>query len=196
MRSLTTPPYDHEGLVQVLTEAKRIGTIGSASCADVIRHSAYFADALPADVDRVLDLGSGAGVPGLIVAVLRPQLRVTLVDRRAKCTDALHRAVSILGLGERVEVCCDDAEHLSRLPNWHRSFDAVMSRGFGPPLPTLALSALFVRLGGVIVVSEPPADIPDRWQGIDLARMGLSSPQRIGSVGVFHVEQEASTTEA
>lgn len=196
MRSLTTPPYDHEGLVQILTEAKRIGTIGSASCADVIRHSAYFADALPADVDRVLDLGSGAGVPGLIVAVLRPQLRVTLVDRRAKCTDTLHRAVSILGLGERVEVCCDDAEHMSRLPHWHRSFDAAMSRGFGPPLPTLALSALFVRLGGVVVVSEPPADMPDRWQGIDLARMGLSSPQRIGSVGVFHVEQEASTTEA
>ncbi|MEK7410176.1 MAG: RsmG family class I SAM-dependent methyltransferase [Actinomycetota bacterium] len=195
MRSITDPPYDHEGLLQVLTEAKRIGTIGTASCADVIAHSAWFADALPADVGRVIDLGSGAGVPGLIVAILRPKLHVTLVDRRAKCADALHRAVSVLSLGDRVSVCCDDAERLNRLPNWHRSFDAAMSRGFGPPLSTLAVSVLFVRLGGVVVVSEPPADVPDRWHGTNLAGMGLSNPQRIGSVGVFHVEQDASTPE-
>lgn len=195
MRSLTTPPYDHEGLLQVLSEAKRIGTIGTASCADVIGHSTWFADALPADVGRVIDLGSGAGIPGLIVAVLRPKIQVTLVDRRAKCADALHRAVSILSLGERVSVCCDDAERLSRLPNYYRSFDAAMSRGFGPPLPTLALSVLFVRHGGVVVVSEPPADVPNRWHGVNLAGIGLSNPQRIGPLGVFHVEQEASTTE-
>lgn len=188
MQSQTVPPDDHEGLLRVLGEAQRIGTLGAAPCAEIIRHATWFADALPPDANRVIDLGSGAGVPGLIVAMVRPELQITLVDRRTKCADALHRAVSALDLAERVSVHCGDVENLCRLPDWHRSFDAAISRGFGPPLRTLILSALFVRLGGVVIVSEPPNDVPNRWAHIDLAGMGLSSPQRCGPVAVFHVE--------
>lgn len=192
MQSETVPPYDHEGLLRVLGEAQRIGTLGAAPCAEVIRHATWFADALPPDANRVIDLGSGAGVPGLIVAMVRPKLEITLVDRRAKCADALHRAVSVLDLAERVSVRCEDVENLCRLPGWHRTFDAAISRGFGPPLRTLTLSALFVRLGGVVVISEPPDDEPNRWASIDLAGMGLSGPQRLGPVSVFHVEHATS----
>lgn len=195
MQPITVPPYEHEGLLRVLGEAQRVGTLGPAPPAETIRHSTWFADALPSDVDRVIDLGSGAGVPGLIVALVRPRLQVTLVDRRAKCTDALHRAVSALALASRVTVCCDEVENLCRLPDWHRRFDAAMSRGFGPPLRTLTLSALFVRVGGVVVMSEPPDDVPDRWENIDLERMGLGDPQRVGPLAVFHVEHATEAGE-
>ena len=193
MQSATAPPYSHEGLLRVLTEAQRIGTLGSAPITEIIRHSTWFADALPTDVIRVVDLGSGAGVPGLIVAVVRPMLRMTLIDRRTKCADALVRAVSVLDLTERVSVRCADAEELSHLPGWHGSFDAAISRGFGPPLRTLTLSARFVRIGGVVVISEPPDEIPDRWAGIDLVGLGLRGPHRIGPVAVFHVEHGSPT---
>jgi len=188
MQSATVPPSDHAGLLRVLGEAQRIGTLGATPCAEIIRHATWFADALPPDVNRVIDLGSGAGVPGLIVAIVRPKVQVTLVDRRAKCADALQRAVSILDLGERVTVRCEDAENLSRPSGWAQSFDAAISRGFGPSMRTLYLSALFVRLGGVVVISEPPNDVPNRWADIDLDRLGLSGPQRLGPVAVFHVE--------
>lgn len=195
MQSATAPPYSHQGLLRVLGEAQRIGTLGSAPSTEIIRHSTWFADALPADAIRVIDLGSGAGVPGLIVAVVRPMLQMTLVDRRTKCIDALVRAVSILDLAERVGVRSADAEDLSHLPDWQGSFDAAISRGFGPPLLTLTLSAQFVRVGGVVVISEPPDEIPDRWAGIDLDSLGVTGPQRIGPVAVFHVEHRSPTIE-
>ena len=188
MSSALEPPVDHEGLLQVLGEAQRIGTLGSTPISETIRHSTWFADALPSDAVRIIDLGSGAGVPGLIVALCRPTVEMTLVDRRTKCADALVRAVNVLGIADRVIIRCADAADLSRLPDWRHSFDAAISSGFGPPLATLALSALFVRLGGIAVISEPPEDEPDRWAGIDVTKHGVSNPQRIGPVAVFHVE--------
>lgn len=192
MQSATVPPDEHEGLLRVLGEAQRIGTLGSAPCAEVIRHATWFADALSPEAIGVIDLGSGAGVPGLVVALARPKAHVTLVDRRTKCTDALLRAVVALNLSERVSVRNDDVENLSREPGWQQAFDAAISRGFGPPLRTLTLARLFVRVGGVVVISEPPEDVPDRWGGIDLVGMGLSEPHRLGPVAVFHVEHGSS----
>ncbi|MFA5774405.1 MAG: RsmG family class I SAM-dependent methyltransferase [Ilumatobacteraceae bacterium] len=188
MQSAAVPPVDHEGLLRVLGEAQRIGTLGQAPLAEIIRHATWYADALPAETNRVIDLGSGAGVPGLIIALVRPNAQITLVDRRAKCTDALLRAVAVLNLGDRVGVRRDDVEHLSRQPEWRESFDAAVSRGFGPPHQTLMQARLFVRVGGVVVISEPPADVPHRWIGIDLGQLGLSGPHRLGPVGMFHVE--------
>lgn len=195
MQLATIPPYDHEGLLRVLGEAQRIGTLGSAPLVEIIRHSTWFADALPASINRVIDLGSGAGVPGLIVAMTRPMLHLTLVDRRAKCADALCRAVSALGLTERVHVVCQDVERLSRSADWEKSFDAAISRGFGPPARTLRLSALFVRRNGVVAISEPPGDKPNRWANIDPADIGLSLPQRLGPIAVFHVEHSTTILE-
>ena len=191
MQSTAEPPVGHEKLLQVLAEAQRIGTLGSGQISETIRHSTWFADTLPRDTARVIDIGSGAGVPGLIVAIVRQTVHVVLVDRRTKCTDALTRAVHALGLADRVSVCCADASDLAQLSDWRHSFDAAMSRGFGPPVTTLTLSALFVRVGGVVVISEPPADAPDRWAGIDLATQGLSGPLRVGPVAVFHVEHRS-----
>jgi hypothetical protein len=94
-----------------------------------------------------------------------------------------------------VSVRSEDVADLCRLPDWHRAFDAAISRGFGPPLRTLTLSALFVRPGGVVVVSEPPDHVPDRWAGIDLARIGVSGPHRLGPVAVFHVEHVTTGSE-
>lgn len=181
-------PVDHEGLIRIFSAAQRIGALGTQPVKDMISHACAFADALPLSVRTCVDLGSGAGVPGLVIAVARPEVRLTLVDRRSKRTDALQRAVKALGIEQQVSVVCADVESFARTANIKHSFDAACARGFGPPEFTLEWSAELVKAGGVIVVSEPPPGSPDRWQEINLSALGVSEPSRIGPVAMFHVE--------
>lgn len=181
-------PAEHEGLIRIFSAAQRIGALGTQPVKDMISHACAFADALPLSVRTCVDLGSGAGVPGLVIAIARPEVQITLVDRRSKRTDDLQRAVKTLGIEQQVSVVCADVESFTRTVNIKHSFDAACARGFGPPEFTLKWSAELVKTGGVIVVSEPPPGSPDRWQGTNLSTLGVSEPTRIGSVAMFHVE--------
>ena len=181
-------PAEHEGLIRIFSAAQRIGALGTQPVKDMISHACAFADALPMSVQTCVDLGSGAGVPGLVIAIARPEIQITLVDRRSKRPDALQRAVKALGIEQQVSVVCADVESFARTGKIKHSFDAACARGFGPPEFALKWSAELVKAGGVIVVSEPPPGSPDRWQGIDLSAVGVSEPTRIGPVAMFHVE--------
>ncbi len=164
MSSQTAPE-----LVAALEDAQRLGFLGSRPIPDVIAHARGFVRALEAqpDITSVLDLGSGGGLPGLVIAHDLPTMRVTLLDRRAKRTDALERVVRRLGWQERIEVVCQDVETFRR----DETFDAVVARGFGPPAFTLSSAARLVRSGHPIVISEPPDT--DRWDDDLLRRLGL-----------------------
>ena len=99
----------------------------------------------------ILDLGSGGGVPGLVLAHDQPTWHVTLLDRRRTRTDFLARMVRRLGWQDRVDVRTGDAETVDGPP-----FDAVVARGFGPPVHTLTTALGWVRADGLVVISEPP----------------------------------------
>lgn len=151
-------------LVDALGHAQGIGLLGPRPIDEVIAHADAFLEPLRGVTGTVIDLGSGGGVPGLVIADVRPDLRLELVDRRRKRTDVLERLVRRLGWSERVAVEAVDAEELvRRRPG---AADAVVSRGFGPPDVTLRIAAALVRPGGIIVISEPPGDQPDRWAGV------------------------------
>lgn len=153
----------------VLGDAQRVGFLGARPISEVIEHSRAFVAALDDVVGEVLDLGSGGGVPGLVIAHDRPDLRITLLDRRTKRTDFLRRAVGRLGWSDRVNVVAIDAgELITQDP--HR-FDAVVARGFGPPAETLAVAHRLTRRDGVIVISEPPTG-GDRWSTLAKVRGG------------------------
>lgn len=152
-------------------------------------HARSFVSALPAAVNSVVDLGSGAGIPGLVIALDRPTVNVTLVDRRAKRTDELERTVLTLGWHPRVRVVCADTADLLGDPAWEKTFDAAVARGFGPPHLTLATAARLVRRGGWIIISEPPTHHGTRWEHRTLSNVGVSGPVRCGAVVRFHVER-------
>ena len=181
-------PADHPGLRRIFGEAQKIGALGSAPLSEIIEHAASFAEALPIGVTSCVDLGSGAGVPGLVIAVVRPEIRMTLIDRRAKRTDTLLRSVQSLGIQDQVEVVCGDVDVLRNQDRFAHAFAAACARGFGPPLQTLQWAVSLVKPGGSVVVSEPPPGSPDRWADIDLGSLGVSSPTRLGPVALFHVE--------
>ena len=148
-------------LREVIEDGRRLGFLGAAPVDEVIAHARAFVDALASVTGSVVDLGSGGGIPGLVVANDRPDLELTLVDRRQKRTDALHRAVRRLGWADRVDVRHADVTQLPAA-RW----DAAVARGFGPPEVTVRLAHAAVRPGGLIVVSEPPTG--DRWSTTDL----------------------------
>ena len=185
-----TPPDTEQRLVEVLERAQTEGALGTWPISEVIGHARAFGAALSPETRTVLDLGSGAGVPGLIIALDLPHVRLTMVDRRDKRVDALRRAVARLGWSDRVEVVSADAETLAADPTWRGSQDAVVARGFGPPELTLRIAARLTRLGGLVVISEPPAEHPSRWDPALCAACGVGEPERLGRVVRFHVEQQ------
>jgi 16S rRNA (guanine527-N7)-methyltransferase len=121
---------------------------------------------------RALDLGSGGGLPGLPLALALPETRWVLLDgsttRAAFLTDEVNR----LGLQDRVDVVADRAEVAGR-GALRASFDLVVSRSFGAPAVTVECAAPLLRVGGKLVVAEPPGGQPDRWPAEGLARLGM-----------------------
>ena len=134
--------------------------LGSAPIADVIEHSSAFLPPLVDVSGTVVDLGSGGGVPGLVIAWMRPDLHVVLVDRRATRTDHLRRLVHRLEVQDRVEVLTTDSAALPRLLG--APVDAVVARSFGPPEHLLLAALPILGPTGFIVVSTPP-DADSKW---------------------------------
>ncbi|MDQ3591589.1 MAG: 16S rRNA (guanine(527)-N(7))-methyltransferase RsmG [Actinomycetota bacterium] len=105
---------------------------------------AVVAEAVPADAD-VIDVGSGAGLPGLVWAIVRPDLRVTVVEPLLRRTSFLQEVVADLGL-RNVDVRRARAQDLGRT----LSADVVTSRAVAP-LARLADWCLpLVRPGGAM----------------------------------------------
>ena len=103
---------------------------------------------------RALDLGSGGGVPGLVLAIARPEMQWVLLDAVRKKAEALRAFATSLELAN-VEVIADRAELLGRGPA-RDSFDAVTARACAalPALVELALPLL--RVGGTLVAWKGP----------------------------------------
>jgi len=76
---------------------------------------------------RVLDLGTGGGLPGIPLAILRPDLRLTLLDSIRKKTDAVRQMVMALGL-TNVDVAVGRAEEVGREAAHRRLYDVVVAR--------------------------------------------------------------------
>lgn len=143
-------------LIRLLREAQRIGIVGPTDVESELTHARHFVPGIPPEARDVVDLGSGAGLPGLVIAHDLDRVAVTLVERRGKRADFLRRAVVALHLGPRVRVVGDDVAEMMRSPIHRHSFDVTTARAFGPPSWTLECAATLCRPGGRAVVSLPP----------------------------------------
>jgi len=171
---MSSPARDVAGdvdLVAALADSQRLGMLGDRPVAEVIEHAGAFVLALAEVTGTVVDLGSGGGVPGLVIARARPDLRLVLVDRRSSRTDHLQRLVARLDVADRCEVLTVDATSFGG--RRAGSAAAVVARSFGAPAVTLRAAAPLVRAGGLVVVSEPPNPDLGRWPQELLDRLGL-----------------------
>ena len=124
---------------------------------------------------RVADVGSGAGLPGLVWAIARPDLQVSLVEPLLRRTTFLEEAVQQLGLGARVQVWRGRAEEA---PSELRGQDVVTARAVAPLgrlvgwlAPLLAPGGRFVALKG----SSASAEVAESTT--ELERAGLRDVQ-------------------
>jgi 16S rRNA (guanine527-N7)-methyltransferase len=135
--------------------------------------------ALETGVSTLLDAGTGAGFPGLPLAIARPDLSVTLVDAVAKKVGFLKHAIAQLQLAPRVR-----AIHLKLQGHPAAEglgpFDAAVSRALTDPTRWAALAAPYLRPGGTLVVmagsqAEPlplPGWTPPRVERLHLPLTG------------------------
>ena len=119
---------------------------------------------------NALDLGSGGGVPGLILALARPETTWTLVDSVRKKADALRSFVAEMAL-PNVEVLAQRAEIVGRDPSRHESFDLVTARACAA-LPVLVEYALpLARVGGTLLAWKGRLAEAELHAGRDAARV-------------------------
>jgi 16S rRNA (guanine527-N7)-methyltransferase len=165
----------HEPLLTQLERARTFGFLGPGPVADHIEHAEAFVTALAGVSGTVVDLGSGGGVPGLIIALTRADLSLVLVEATAKRCRFLEEAVAALALTATVvEGRAEVVGHSER----RGKADAVVARSFGTPATTAECGAPLLRRGGILVVSEPPAPTGDRWPSAGLAKLGLERGER------------------
>jgi len=105
---------------------------------------------LPPGAIRVLDVGSGAGLPGVPIKIARPEIELTLLEARAKKTAFLRHLVSILGL-EGVEVITGRAEEFAHRPGCRENFTAVLSRALAKLPVAVELCLPFCEIGGLYI---------------------------------------------
>ena len=126
------------------------------------------ASGIPVDLDAetiAVDLGTGGGVPGLVLATLTSN-RWVLVDRGDRRCTFLRWAVRELGIADRVEVHAMDAVSVARGDLRGRA-GLVTARSFAAPGPTAECAAPLLALDGVLVVSEPPGGDGGSWNRWD-----------------------------
>lgn len=159
--------------MEVLSEARDLGFLGPGPIDIHLVHADGFARAVTAAPTRVLDLGSGGGIPGLALANTWPHSAISLLESSTRRAEFLRRWVQRLDLGARVSVLNGRAELLGCDEGFRGGFDVVLARSFGPPAVVAECGAPFLEQGGILLVSEPPEDGPLRWPGPGLDELGL-----------------------
>jgi 16S rRNA (guanine527-N7)-methyltransferase len=194
-------------LEAVLLEARRRSLIGGAAIKTQVAHAqAFLRVLLLEELDGpILELGAGGGLPGLVLAFRDRRLRLVLIDSARRSADFLLWAIDELGISERVEVLNVRAEELGRDDAYRGRFVAVVARSFGPPGVTAECAAPFLRVGGRLIVAEPPsgasglagstsleAPSPDRWPIGGCLQLGLTPESAVSEPFAFAVLRQSS----
>jgi 16S rRNA (guanine527-N7)-methyltransferase len=161
-------------VVRALYRAQELGFLGPETLDVQIAHSLDLASCameamshLPSQApgadqaERLfLDLGSGGGLPGLVLAEAWPEWMGVLLDSNRRKTVFLNGAVTSCGWRQRISVVGSRAEVAGRDVGMRGRFDLVVARAFAAPPVTAECAAPFLKLGGVLVVAEPPPSHP------------------------------------
>ena len=120
-----------------------------------------------AEAATSVDIGSGAGFPGLAIAIARPEMLITLVESERRKADWLRRASAAI---PNVRVVHDRSEHFAATER--ETFDLATLRAVGPLPVALELAAPFVRIGGSVVA----------WRGDEADAAGEAASMRAAAL--------------
>lgn len=142
-----------------------------------VLNSAVIASALPDRPDiTVVDVGSGAGLPGIPLALARPDLRMTLLEPLARRVSFLDEAVAALGLD--VDVVRGRAEEIAE-PRW----EVAVVRAVAPLERLLALTDRVVQAGGMLLAVKGRTAAAEVETAAGEIRRRSSRPAEVLTVG-------------
>lgn len=172
-----------ERFIAALIDENEQQNLVSKSTLDIVwqRHiadSAQLLEHVPRETGLWLDLGTGAGLPGLIVAIMRPEWQIKLIESRRRRIEWLERMVAELSL-DNCEVIGSRLELVETVPA-----SVICARAFGPLKNILKLSSRFST-------SETLWLLP---KGRSAAQELAGLP--IGSQKLFHVKQSVTDSDA
>lgn len=110
---------------------------------------------LPEGTDTLVDVGSGAGFPGMALAIFAPQMEVTLMDATAKKVKFLEEAAQLLEM-DNLKTLTGRSEDLARDPKWRESFDCAVWRGLGSLKLSAEVCMPLVKPGGLGIAMKGP----------------------------------------
>jgi 16S rRNA (guanine527-N7)-methyltransferase len=172
-------------VTDILRRSAALGFLGGMSLPDQIDHSLGFVHAVESlsaagPPARAIDLGSGGGIPGLVLAACWPRCDLVLLDASERRTAFLGTEVSgVAGFGN-VEVVRLRAEEAGHLDLYRETFDLVTVRSFGTPAAVVECGSPLLVRGGVMIVSEPPdRGESSRWPTEGIAMVGMEVDRRI-----------------
>jgi 16S rRNA (guanine527-N7)-methyltransferase len=184
-------------ILDALRTSQDLGFLGPRAVEEQFHHALGFAQIIEAiegqefgatrPVRTGVDLGTGGGLPGLVVAAVFPEMQWVLLD-------AMERRMRVL----REITASEPWKHnctcvTSRAETWaaatgRDTADVVVSRSFGPPALVAECAAPMLRVGGWLIVSEPPED-PSlrRWAGLAASGLGFGTPRFVSRNAGFMV---------
>lgn len=175
---------DWERLDAAWDPARAAGVLGTVSVENLRAHAAGFVPAACGVLDEAVcvDVGTGAGVPGLVLAMQYPTSRWLLVDASERRCNLVRRVVHELGLSDRVTVRHERGEDVAHDPSVRGTADLAVARLLGPPAETVELLLPLLDPTGVAVVSIDVSD-PD-WSAA-ATRPEFSTARRREATGDF-----------
>jgi 16S rRNA (guanine527-N7)-methyltransferase len=150
--------------------------------------------------EKVVDVGSGGGLPGLPLKIARPSLSVTLVEADQAKAAFLVRACAALGLRD-VQVLARRAEEVGRDPLYRESFDVAVARALAPMPVLVELCLPLVRVGGRLLAQKTETeDVDGAARAIDVLGGALNrvagAPSAARSYGTVVIVDKVRPTPA
>jgi len=179
---------------EILKWSDKINLTGLKAAIDI--EKVLFLDSLTiintVDIPRgtkILDLGSGAGIPGIPIQVLNPEANITLVESQSKKTRFLKYILDILDMSNSTSVENERAEILTHKGEHREKYDYVLCRGVSNMSVLNELSLPFLKIGGYLVAykqGDISREIEDSLPGLRLLGGELD---RIDELNIPHIKQ-------
>ncbi|XP_057517713.1 uncharacterized protein LOC130798654 isoform X1 [Amaranthus tricolor] len=136
---------------------------------------------------NIVDVGSGAGLPGLILAIACPGWKVTLLESMNKRCLFLEHAINVTGLSN-VQIIHDRAENFGQSLEFRESFDIAVARAVADLRVLAEYCIPLVRKGGLFVAPkghDPQEEIQNAERAINLLGASVLHQQLVDSHGPF-----------
>jgi 16S rRNA (guanine527-N7)-methyltransferase len=145
--------------------------------------SLLFRALLPPGAKRIVDIGAGAGIPGIPLRISDNEISLTLVESRRKPVSFLHALIRDLQIAQ-VEIHHGRAEALTaEMPDLRGAFDFVVTRAVRLDGELVDLAMRYLKRGGTLLTSGPPSGAPQpkiewmgnsEWKTISFAQIGIT----------------------